>query len=49
MSKRSSLALYQHTNLFGAKDHIGKVDRTSVEIERHQKENRKWKTPVTLQ
>jgi len=49
MSKMSSLALCQHTNLVGGKDHIGKVDRTSVEIERHQKENRKWKTPVMLQ
>jgi hypothetical protein len=49
MSKSSSLAMCQHTNLVGAKDHKGKGDRTSVEIERHQKENRKWKTPVILQ
>jgi len=49
MSKRSSLALCQHKNLVLAIDHTGKGDRTSVEIERHQKENRKWKTPVMLQ
>jgi dihydrodipicolinate synthase/N-acetylneuraminate lyase len=40
MSKRSPLTLYQHMNLVGAKDHTGKVDRTSVEIERQQKEKR---------
>jgi len=49
MFKRSSLALCQHTNLVGGKYHTEKVDRTSVKIERHQKGNRKWKTPVMLQ
>jgi len=49
MYTRSSLALCQHTNLVGAKDHTGKVDRTSVEIDRHQEENSKWMTPVMLQ